>query len=190
GYVASVQAEIDVQPQLAEAAPLRVAVIDAPKYHFESGVGYNTDVGPRLELRYSNQDVRESAWRFRSALNLDQKIQNLQLDLDTPPRPGGVWNNIFGRARGQDIQNETTRELAVGVSQNYGATAAPSAYIVSAHAEDRTVSGVISDSRYAVYFGVRKGFRRTDALISPREGYVLSAEIGGAPNALASQQFV
>ena len=190
GYFASVQAEIDVQPQLAEAAPLRVAVIDAPKYHFESGVGYNTDVGPRLELRYSNQDVRESAWRFRSALNLDQKIQNLQLDLDTPPRPGGVWNNLFARARGQDIQNETTRELAVGVSQNYGATAAPSAYIVSAHAEDRTVSGVISDSRHALYFGVRKGFRRTDALISPREGYVLSAEIGGAPNALASQQFV
>jgi translocation and assembly module TamA len=114
----------------------------------------------------------------------------LQLDLDTPPRPGGVWNNIFTRARAQDIQNETTRELAVGVMQTYGATAAPSAYIVSAHAEDQTISGVISDSSYALYFGVRKSFRRTDALISPRQGYVLSGEIGGAPNALASQQFV
>jgi translocation and assembly module TamA len=190
GYFASVQAEIDVQPQLADAAPLRVAVIDAPKHHFESGVGYNTDVGPRVELRYTNQDVFDSAWRFRSALNLDQKIQNLQLDLDTPPRPGGVWNNLFTRARQQDIQNETTREFAVGVMQNYGATAAPSAYIVSAHAEDQTISGVISDSRYALYFGVRKGFRRTDALVSPRQGYVLSGEFGGAPNALASQQFV
>ena len=190
GYFASVQAEIDVQPQLADASPLRVAVIDAPKHHFESGVGYNTDVGPRVELRYTNQDVFDSAWRFRSALNLDHKIQNLQLDLDTPPRPGGVWNNLFTRARQQDIQNETTRELAVGVSQNYGATAAPSAYIVSAHAEDQTISGVISDSRYAVYFGVRKSFRRTDALVSPRQGYVLSGEFGGAPNALASQQFV
>jgi translocation and assembly module TamA len=190
GYFASVQAEIDVQTSVADAAPLRVAVIDAPKHHVEYGVGYNTDVGPRFEARYSNQDVFSTAWRFRSSLNLDEKIQNLQLDLDTPPRPGGVWNNIFTRARGQDIQNETTRELAVGMSQNYGASAAPSAYIVSAHAEDQTVSGVISDSRYAVYFGVRKGFRRTDALVSPREGYVLSAEIGGAPNALASQQFV
>jgi translocation and assembly module TamA len=190
GYFASVQAEIDVQPQLADAAPLRVAVIDAPKHHFESGVGYNTDVGPRLETRYSNQDVFSSAWRFRSSLNLDQKIQNLQLDLDTPPRAGGVWNNIFSRARQQDIQNEATRELAVGVSQNYGATAAPSAYIVSAHVEDQRIGDVISDTRYALYFGVRKSFRRTDALISPREGYVLSAEVGGAPNALASQQFV
>src|SRR5438445_707442 len=86
GYFASVQAEIDVQPSLADAAPLRVAVIDSPKHHVESGIGYNTDVGPRFETRYSNQDVFSSAWRFRSSLNLDQKIQNLQLDLDTPPR--------------------------------------------------------------------------------------------------------
>ena len=190
GYFASVQAEIDQQPQLADAAPLRVSVIEAPKHHVESGVGYNTDVGPRLEARYSNQDVLSSAWRFRSGLNLDQKIQNLQLDLDTPPRPGGVWNSFFTRARQQDIQNETTRELAVGMARNYGATAAPSAYIVSAHAEDQRIGEVISDTRYALYFGVRKSFRRTDALISPREGFVLSAEIGGAPNAFASQQFV
>ena len=39
--------------RLADAAPLRVAVIEAPKHHFESGVGYNTDVGPRLEARYT-----------------------------------------------------------------------------------------------------------------------------------------
>ncbi|HSN31496.1 MAG TPA: autotransporter assembly complex family protein [Ideonella sp.] len=190
GYFASVQAEIDAQPQVADAAPLRVSVIEAPKHHVESGVGYNTDVGPRLQARYSNQDVFDRAWRFGSDLNLDQKIQNLQLNLDTPPRPGGIWDEVFGRARQQDIQNEVTRELAVGVSHNYGAGIAPSAYIVSAHAEDQRISGVVSDTRYAVYFGVRKSFRRTDELVSPREGYVLSGEIGGAPNAMASQPFL
>jgi translocation and assembly module TamA len=190
GYFASVQAQIDAQPQLADAAPLRVSVIDAPKHHIESGIGYNTDVGARLETRYSNQDVFSSAWRFRSGLNLDKKIQNLQLDLDTPPRPGGVWNSFLARARQQDIQNEVTRELAAGVSQSYGATAAPSTYLVSAHAEDQRIGEVIADTRYAVYFGMRKSFRRTDALITPREGYILSGEVGVAPNAFASQQFV
>jgi len=190
GYFASVQAEIDQQPAVAEAAPFRVAVIEAPKHHVEWGIGYNTDVGPRLEARYTNQDVLSSAWRFGSVLNLDQKIQNLQLDLNTPPRAGGICNNIFTRARKQDIQNERTRELAVGISHNYGASAAPSAYIVSAHAEDRNISGIISDTSYAVYFGARKSFRRTDALISPREGYFISGEVGGSPNALASQPFL
>ena len=190
GYFASVQAEIDQQPAVADSAPFRIAVIEAPKHHVEWGIGYNTDVGPRLEARYTNQDVLSSAWRFGSSLNLDQKIQNLQLDLNSPPRPGGIWNNIFTRARKQDIQNQTTRELALGVSHNYGASAAPSAYIVSAHAEDSNISGVISDTSYAVYFGARKSFRRTDALISPREGYFISGEVGGTPNALSSQPFL
>jgi translocation and assembly module TamA len=189
GYFASVQAEIDVQPELADAAPLRVSVIEAPKHHFEYGIGYNTDVGPRLEARYTNQDVLDTAWRFGSQLNLDKKIQNLRLDLNTPPRPGGVWNNIFTRARGQNIQNEITRELAVGVSQNYGASAAPSALIVSAHLEDQHIEGGPADTRHAVYFGARKSFRRTDALVSPREGYVFSVEVGGAPAGVSSRQF-
>jgi len=190
GYFASVQAEIDAQPGVADAAPLRVSVIEAPKYHVEWGIGYNTDVGPRLQAAYTNQDVLSSAWRFGSTLNLDQKIQNLQLDLNTPPRSGGIWNNYFARARGQDIQNEVTRELAVGVAHNYGASAAPSALVVSAHAEHQNIGDVISTTAHAVYFGARKGFRRTDALISPRQGYVLSAEVGGSPHALSSQPFV
>ena len=37
---------------------------------------------------------------------------------------------------------------------------------------------------------MRKSFRRTDALISPREGYFISGEVGGSPNALASQPFL
>jgi translocation and assembly module TamA len=190
GYFASVQAEVDAQPSLADAAPLRVAVIDAPKHHFESGISYNTDVGARLEARYSNQDVLGTAWRFDSSLNLDQKIQSLPLELSTPPRPGGVWNSFVARAKQQDIQNQVTREFAIGVSQNYGASAAPTSYLVSAHSEDQRLADGTADSAHAVYFGFRKSFRRTDALISPRQGYVLSGEIGGAPNAMASQQFV
>jgi translocation and assembly module TamA len=190
GYFASVQADIDAQPEVADAAPLRVAVLDAPKHHFESGIGYNTDVGARLEARYSNQDVLGTAWRFDSSLNLDQKTQSLPLELNTPPRPGGVWNSFVARARQQDIQNQITREFAVGVWQNYGASAAPTSYLVSAHTEDQRLADGEADSAHAVYFGFRKSFRRTDALISPRQGYVLSGEIGGAPNAFASQQFV
>jgi translocation and assembly module TamA len=189
GYFASVQAEIDQQPGVAEAAPLRVAVIEAPQHHVEWGISYNTDVGPRLQAAYNNEDVLSSAWRFGSSLNLDKKIQNLTLDLSTPPRSGGIWDTIFTRAREQDIQNQITREFAVGLSHNYGAQAAPSALIVSAHAEDERIGDVVSNA-HAVYFGARKGLRRTDALVSPRQGYVLSAEVGGSPNALSSQTFL
>src|SRR5919198_6641123 len=39
GYFASVQAEIDQQPAVADSAPFRVAVIEAPNHHVEWGIG-------------------------------------------------------------------------------------------------------------------------------------------------------
>lgn len=190
GYFASVQAEIDAQPKLAGAAPLRVAVIEASSQQVEAGVGYSTDAGPRVELGYSNHDVLDSAWRFRSGIRLDEKIQNLQLDLDLPPRPEGRWNSFFGRARQTDIQNETARELALGFSHNFGLQLTPSALIVSGHLEEQRVAGGITDSRHAVYFGFRRTFRRTDDFVAPRSGYFGSVEVGGALPELASQAFL
>ena len=141
GYFVSVQADIEPEDGKAEAALVRVNVIEAAKHHFEAGIGYSTDAGPRLELRYSNQDVLSSAWRFRSALRLDDKVRNLQFDFDSPPRPGGRWNSLFARAREGDIQNERTTEVAAGVSHNWGAELTPSALIVSAHAEEQRLAG-------------------------------------------------
>jgi translocation and assembly module TamA len=190
GYFVSVQADIDPAEGKPEASPVRLALIEAPTQHFEAGIGYSTDAGPRLELRYSDQDVRDSAWRFRSGLRLDDKIRNLQFDFDSPPRPGGRWNSFFARARETDIQNEATRELAAGVSHNWGAELAPSAVILSAHQEEQRVAGDVTDNRHAVYAGFRRSFRRTDDFIAPRSGYLAMVEIGGAPSALASRAFL
>lgn len=190
GYFASVQAEVDSQPAAAEATPLRVAVIEAPQHHFESGIGYNTDVGPKLEARYTNQDVFSRAWRFGSQLNLDEKIKNLTLNLDTPPRPGGVWNSLFVRAREEDIQNELTREQAFGHIYNIGASAAPTSLITSLHFDESHILGGPADDRHAAYFGAKKAFRKTDELVSPREGYYATVEIGGSPEQLSTRSFV
>jgi len=190
GYFASVQAEIDAHPLLADAAPLRVAVIEAASQDIETGVSYTTDAGPRLELRYSNQDIFDSAWRFKSGLRLDQNTQQAQVDFDSPPRSGALWNSIFARARQQDIQNETTRELAIGTALNKYVRLAPIALIVSAHFEEQNVGGDVTDNRYAIYFGYRHSLRHTDDLVLPRNGYLASAELGGSPDDLSTRRFL
>jgi translocation and assembly module TamA len=191
GYFASVQADIDPQPRVADASPVRVSVIEATSQHFETGLSYNTDVGLRAEIGYSNQDIFDSAWRFRSALKLDQKIQDLRLDFDSPPRPGAVWNNFFTSARQQDIQNERTREFAVGTAYNFGFERTPSAWLLSWHLEEQRVLDQQPDTRYAVYFGHRRTFRHTDDIVSPRNGYYGSLEVGGTPGEpLASRAFL
>ena len=190
GYYASVQAEIEPDTARAAAAPLHVSVLEANSQRIEGGLSYNTDVGPRLEARYGNMDIFDTAWRFRSALRLDRKIQDLRFDFDSPPRPGAVWENYFAQAKEQDIQGEVTRQLSTGVSHNFGAGPTPAALIVSAHHEEQRIGQDVADSRYAIYFGARGQLRRTDALVSPRRGYVLGIEFGGTPDALSTRPFL
>ena len=190
GYFASVQADIDTHPLLADAAPLRVAVIEASSQDIETGVSYTTDAGPRVELRYSNQDIFDSAWRFKTGLRVDENTQQVQFDFDSPPRPEARWNSIFSRARQQDIQNETTRELAVGMAFNRYVRLAPTAILVSAHLEEQRVAGDVTDNRHALYLGYRHAFRETDDLVLPREGFLGSVEIGGGLPGLSSQRFL
>jgi translocation and assembly module TamA len=52
------------------------------------------------------------------------------------------------------------------------------------------VEGDVTDTRHGVYFGHRRTFRRTDDFMSPREGYLGMFELGGAPSALATRQFL
>jgi len=190
GYFASVRTDIDARAADAARAPLRVAVLEAPSRQVEGGVSYNTDVGPRFQLRYSDHDLLDSAWRFRSALALDRKIQELKLDLDAPPRDGARWNNYFARVARKDIQNEIARTFAVGIAHNFGTDVAPSAAILSWHLEDQRAGSVITDSRHAVYVGLRRSFRHTDDVIAPRAGYFGSAEIGGGLPGLSSERFL
>ena len=190
GYYASVQAEVEPSPALADAAPLHVALLEANSQRIEGGLSYNTDVGPRLEARYGNMDIFDTAWRFRSALRLDKRIQDLRLDFDSPPRPGAVWENYFAQAKEQDIQGEVTRQLSVGISHNFGAGPTPAALIASAHSEEQRIGDEVADTRYAIYFGARGQLRHTDALVSPRRGYVVAIEVGGTPDALSSRQFL
>jgi translocation and assembly module TamA len=190
GYFASAHADVDTAAADSGAAPVRVAVVEGNSQNVETGVGYSTDVGGRVDLRYSNVDIFDSAWRFRSALRLDEKTQNLQLEFDSPPLAGGRWNSAFARARQADIQNERTREVAFGVAHNWGIERTPSSFIVSAHLEEQTPAGEPTDNRHAVYLGHRRTFRRTDDILTPRSGYLGSVEVGGAPPALATRTFL
>jgi translocation and assembly module TamA len=190
GYFASVQAEIDAQDASAAAAPLRVAVVEGQSKNVETGVSYNTDVGPRLQLRYGDQDLRDSAWRLRSGLSVDRKKQEVQLDLDSPPRRNARWNNFFSSASRTDIQNEIARAFALGVAHNFGTDLVNSAAILSWHLEDQSIGESVTDSRHAVYAGLRLGFRSTDDVIAPRLGYFGSLEVGGGLPSVSTQDFL
>lgn len=189
GYFVGAQVDVVADPVRAEAAPVSVAVIEGPSQHVEAGIGFRTDTSFRGELRYSDLDLLDAAWRMKADLRLDRRLQGTRLDFDSPPHTDASWNNYFTSARQTDIQNEVTRELALGASRNWGLGETPSALLVSAHLEEQKVAGSATDHRGAVFFGYRYGFRNTDDPLLPRSGFFGSFSLGAAPPALASRPF-
>jgi translocation and assembly module TamA len=189
GYFASARADVAPDPAQADAAPVRATVIEGSTRQIETGLSFNTDVGPRLELNYRDVDLNDSAWRWRNVLRVDRETQEARTDFDTPPRTGGGWINTYGRAKHTIVQNEENTILSTGLSYNWPGTGSPSAVVVTATFEEQKLPDTAPDHRSAVFFGVRHGFRRTDDLILPRRGYFGNLTAGGAPSALATQQF-
>jgi translocation and assembly module TamA len=191
GYFAGGRAELLTEAAHAGAAPVRVSVIEGNSQNFEGGISFNTDAGPRLELSHRNVDLFDTAWRGRSNLRLDQLTQEARYELDSPPRSGAAWWSAFTAAKHTIIQQEDNTEFSLGAAYNWASSSggAPTSLLVSAHQEEQRVSGQDVDDRYAVFFGVRLGFRDTDDLVLPRRGYFGQVTAGGAPAALASREF-
>ena len=190
GYFASARVDVEADPGRADAAPLRATVIESSSQQVETGISFNTDAGLRLELNYRDVDVRDSAWRWRNVLRLDGETQEVRTDLDTPPRSGGTWINQFASARHSIVQNEENTIFSGGLSYNWpGKAGSPSAILAAATFEEQVLPDTAPDDRYAVFFGFRHGFRKTDDLILPRRGYFGNITAGGAPAILATQQF-
>jgi translocation and assembly module TamA len=194
GYFVSAQASVDPDPALAQAAPVHVVVIEGQPRTVETGISYNSDTALRTQLRLRNQDMFGTAWRLGGEVRFDSKIQSIRADLDSPPRTDASWNNHFVSAREQDIQKETTRELAAGFAHNWGWETTPSALLVSGHTEEQTIqtegiAGAGHEKRHALFFGYRHTFRHTDDLVTPRAGYQGTLAFGFAPPEVATREF-
>jgi translocation and assembly module TamA len=190
GYFATVQVGIDPDVASANAAPVRVTVVEARPRRVEAGVGYSTDTGYRATADYADYDFLGTSWRWRNELRYEQKIQSFATTFDSPPLDGGAWNAITAKARREDIQNQIVKQAAVGISHNWGWERQwPSFLSLSYHREDSEVEDVTTRTR-ALFLGYRLIHRSTDDFLNPRRGYLAALELGGAPPAVSTQAFL
>jgi len=77
GYFASVQARIDADPAVADDAPVRLSVIEAPRHRIEGGIGYSTDRSISSNVRYTDVNFNGRGTQLELTGRIDTKIQNL-----------------------------------------------------------------------------------------------------------------
>jgi translocation and assembly module TamA len=189
GYFNAVNFAIDPDPAQAAAAPLRVTVIEAPSQRIDTGLAFSTDTRLGLTLDYTDSNIFGAAWRFRPRLNLNAREQGLNATLDSPPRPGGVWNTYSSRLQRRDIAGLVTEEAVAGIAHNWGLESTPSQVSLAAHFEHQAVAGSTTENNYALFAGYRRTFRTTDDIVSPRRGVLGTFEAGTSVPGLNTRDF-
>jgi translocation and assembly module TamA len=189
GYFSAVHFAVEPDVAQAAAAPLNIAVIEAPTQGLDTGVLYTTDLGLGFKLDYSHVNVLDQALRFRSVLDVNEKQQRLKLSVDAPPRPGGVWSTYSAGLERSDVQGLVSRAAMVEYAHNWGLESVPSRLFVSGHIEERSISGFGREDAHAVFVGYRKTYRTTDEVITPRAGLIGTVEVGVGLPGVSSRKF-
>lgn len=189
GYFATAQITVDRDPAKVDAAPVQVAVTEGRAQRIDTGINFSTDTRLGAQLSYSHQDLADSALRLRTLLRIDSKTETAEASVDTPPRPGGVWNTVTARYEATDIENQRTDGGMLGVSYNWGVESTPSQISLSAHRERQEVVGSTTEHNRAVFLGFRQTYRRTDDPLVPRRGLLGSVQLGASIPGTGTQDF-
>jgi translocation and assembly module TamA len=184
GYFASVHAAIDTDPAKAAAAPVHVAVIEAPPRRIEAGLGYSTDTAFRANVNYRDVDFNARALQMYVDARLESKLQNASLRFVEPPSRSGWSRSTFARAERTDISGLVTQTAVVGLRMSSLDERDQWQYGAAFYTDRQHPAGQSSDSSHALYVDVERAWRRVDDLAAPTRGWIALAQVGaGVPGA-------
>lgn len=190
GHFASAEVALDADPAKANAAPLRVAVIEGRAKRVDGSIGFTTDSGLRVGLNYTDADLLEEGWRLRVNLIYEWDIQSGLVSVDSQPLPGGSWNTVSAHAERKDVEGQMTKTEDFTFARQWGLERLPSNLSAQYLHEVQSVGEMPGDTTWATYLNYRYTFRKTDDVGSPRRGYLGTLNVGAAVPGLSTRAFL
>jgi translocation and assembly module TamA len=188
GYFASALVRADPDPAQPANTPLLVAVVEAPARKVEFGVGYTTDAGPRGQVRYSDDNFADRAWRLSTDVYVDRLVQEGRAGLDWPRRESGWHYASEAKIRNEDIQGQQVLEWSVTGGNVYLVEDYESALTLQYLNEFSELPNGTQDNRSALFLNQRWLWNTLDDPINPRRGFSFQLQGGAAAEALLSTQ--
>lgn len=188
---ASVIVDIERDPALADAVPVRVEVSEAQTRRLGFGAGYSTNTGYRGEVAYSDVNLLRRGWELYTGLRLEQRRQSLYADVFLPPVQARHRDSFGGAIERSDLQGLRLTTQAVGVARATTRGDIDTQLAFRLQNERREPEGAARSSANALTANWTWRQRAVDDLLDPRDGHVLEVQLGGgARAALSDQDFV
>ena len=189
GYFASAQATLDADPSRADAAPVHVTVIEAPRRKFSAGVGFSTDTLYRGQLAYDDVNLDGNGLQLHSDIRAEAKVQNATLRFTLPPRVPAYTDSFGATLEHTDISGLTMKDLFFGWKRRTADERDQHTYAATYYVSKQQPLNADSQRAHALYFDYGRAWRRVDDLLSPSSGYVINAQVGAAPPGVSSRAF-
>jgi translocation and assembly module TamA len=189
GYFASVQAEIVTDDATAGAAPIDIAVIEAPTRRLDAGVGYSTDTRFRANASWRDVDVDGHATQLAIDARLEQDVSSLSARLTKAPNAAGWIDGVLGEVEHTDISKLVTETAIAGVRRQGVDMRDNWAFGAAYYFDRQEPEGAANITSHAVYADVVRTWRRTDDLISPTRGYNVALQTGVGLPGVSTRSF-
>lgn len=185
---ASVVVDIERDPQLAAAVPVRVQVTEAQSRQLGFGTGFSTNTGFRVETSWRDVNLFDRGWELATGLRIEQRASAAYADVFLPPTGKDYRDSFGGAIATSDIEDLKLTTQAVGWARTRTRGNIDTRVGVRLQQEKREPQGAESSTHTALTASWRWLRRRVDDLLDPRDGDVLQFEIGGGAKALLSDQ--
>ncbi|WP_420094086.1 autotransporter assembly complex protein TamA [Parazoarcus communis] len=188
---ASVVVDIERDPALAAAVPVRVQVAEAQSRRLSFGAGVSSNTGYRVEAAYRDVNILSRGWELSSGIRLEQLRQSVFADLFFPPAPDGHRDSIGALIDNSDLEGLKTESQAIGIGRTTVRGDIETQIALRLQHESLHPDGADSSSLTTLTANWTWVQRAVDNVLDPRRGHVLEVQIGGGSSiALAEQDFV
>ncbi len=189
-HFASVVVDIDRDPALAAAVPVRVQVAEAKPKTLGFGGGFSTNTGYRVEASYRDVNLLRRGWELGTGLRLEQRRQSLYADVFLPPE--GQQRDSFGALIDRsNVEGLKIASEAVGVARKTVRGDIETQLALRLQRERVQPDGARASEHNTLTANWTWIRRAVDDLLDPRSGNVMEFQVGGGSSiALSDQNFV
>jgi len=188
GYFRSAFATVDIDPAKPTNVPVRLDLNENERKRLSLGVGFSTDSGARLQLKWLNRNFLGRDWRLESNLRLDRDNRRIGSDVYLPPISNG-WRPSFGAQYSYtNLLGERLDKIQTGGRLTSPDKNNEQVWALTAYADRQRIGDSFETNREALLASYSYTRRRVDNLISPSRGYVAAIELGAGPAGVINEE--
>jgi translocation and assembly module TamA len=179
GYFRSAFASVEIDPAHPKNVPVRVDLAENPRRQLGLGIGFSTDAGARLQIKWLDRHFLQRNWRLDSGLLLDRQTRRLSAGVMLPALRNDWRPSVDGRFERTNTAGELTDTIRFGARLTSPVKTDEQVWGVSFLADRQYLGDSFVNNRQALVGTFVHTRRRVDNPISPRRGYVASIELDG-----------